>query len=136
MGADPGASCFAPSAEAVSLSRNLLWAAASSAKTREEASRAIWLCDRLATLVDNQPHCVKNGKLLIFSLVAATLGGLDSLGGALVGGLLIGISQTMIAGYVGFIGTELSLPGALLVMVVVLLFRPTGLFGTKRIERV
>lgn len=75
-------------------------------------------------------------RVLIFSLVAATLGGLDSLGGALVGGLLIGISQTMIAGYVGFIGTELSLPGALLVMVVVLLFRPTGLFGTKRIERV
>ena len=39
------------------------------AKTRQEASRAIWLCDRLATLVDNQTHCVKNGKLLIFSLI-------------------------------------------------------------------
>ncbi len=39
------------------------------ARTRDEATRAIWLCDRLATLVDNQPHCVKNGKLLIFSLV-------------------------------------------------------------------
>eukprot|EP00750_Incisomonas_marina_P014138 INCI17609.11.p1 GENE.INCI17609.11~~INCI17609.11.p1 ORF type:complete len:5029 (+),score=1065.32 INCI17609.11:298-15384(+) len=39
------------------------------AKTRGEASRAIWLCDRLATLIDNQTHCVKNGKLLIFSLI-------------------------------------------------------------------
>lgn len=75
-------------------------------------------------------------RVLIFSLVAATLGGLDSLGGALVGGLLIGISQTMIAGYIGFMGSELSLPGALLVMVIVLMFRPTGLFGTRRIERV
>jgi len=48
-------------------------------------------------------------RVLIFSLVAATLGGLDSLGGALLGGLLIGVSQTMVAGYIPFIGTELSL---------------------------
>lgn len=75
-------------------------------------------------------------RVLIFSLVAATLGGLDSLLGALVGGLVIGIAQTMVAAYVPFIGTELSLPGALLVMVVLLIARPTGLFGTRRIERV
>jgi hypothetical protein len=43
------------------------------AKTREQASRAIWLCDRLATLIDNQTHCVKNGKLLIFSLIEQVL---------------------------------------------------------------
>lgn len=75
-------------------------------------------------------------RVLIFALVAATLGGLDSLGGAILGGLLIGVSQTMVAGYVSFMGSQLSLPGALLVMVAVLLFRPTGLFGTQRIERV
>lgn len=75
-------------------------------------------------------------RLLIFALVAATLGGLDSLGGAIVGGLAIGLAQTMIGGYVGFIGSELSLPGALAVMVLVLLTRPTGLFGTRRVERV
>lgn len=75
-------------------------------------------------------------RVLIYSLVAATLGGLDSLGGAIVGGLLIGISQTMVAGYIEFMGSQLSLPGALLVMVIVLLFKPAGLFGTRRIERV
>ncbi|MPY91489.1 MAG: branched-chain amino acid ABC transporter permease [Acidimicrobiia bacterium] len=75
-------------------------------------------------------------RLLIFSLVAATLGGLDSLAGAVVGGFLVGIAQTMIGGYVGFVGSELSLPGALAVMVAVLLTRPTGLFGTRRVERV
>jgi branched-chain amino acid transport system permease protein len=75
-------------------------------------------------------------RVLIFSLVAATLGGLDSLAGALLGGLLIGVAQTMVAGYVPFIGTELSLPGALLVMVLILMVKPTGLFGTPRIERV
>ena len=75
-------------------------------------------------------------RVLIFALVAATLGGLDSLAGALLGGLLIGVAQTMVAGYVPFIGTQLSLPGALLVMVLILMVKPTGLFGTQRIERV
>jgi len=75
-------------------------------------------------------------RVLIYSLVAATLGGLDSLGGALLGGMVIGVSQTMISGYIEFMGGSLSLPGALLVLVIVLLFRPTGLFGTQRIERV
>jgi branched-chain amino acid transport system permease protein len=75
-------------------------------------------------------------RVLIYSLVAATLGGLDSLGGAVLGGLVIGVSQTMVAGYVEFLGAQLSLPGALVVMVAVLLVRPSGLFGTQRIERV
>jgi branched-chain amino acid transport system permease protein len=75
-------------------------------------------------------------RVLIFSLVAATLGGLDSLSGALVGGIFVGVAQTMIGGYVSFMGSQLSLPGALLAMVAVLLWRPTGLFGTRRIERV
>ncbi len=75
-------------------------------------------------------------RVLIYALVAATVGGLDSLGGAIVGGLFIGLAQTMIGGYVGFLGAQLSLPGALVVMVAVLLYRPTGLFGTRRVERV
>ena len=74
-------------------------------------------------------------RVLIFALVAATLGGLDSLGGAVIGGLLVGLSQTMIGGYVAFFGSELSLPGALGVMVAVLVTRPTGLFGTRVVER-
>ncbi len=75
-------------------------------------------------------------RVLIYALVAATLGGLDSLGGAIVGGLFIGLAQTMVGGYVGFFGSQLSLPGALLLMVAVLIWRPPGLFGTKRVERV
>lgn len=75
-------------------------------------------------------------RVLIYSLVAATLGGLDSMGGALVGGIAVGFAQTMIGGYVSFMGSQLSLPGALLAMVAVLLWRPTGLFGTRRVERV
>lgn len=75
-------------------------------------------------------------RLLVFSFAAATLGGLDSPGGAVVGGVLIGLAQSLVPGYVGFIGTELSLVPALAVMLVVLLLRPAGLFGTRKVSRV
>ena len=76
------------------------------------------------------------GKVLIFSFAAATLGGLDSLGGAVIGGLIVGLVQTMSAGYFDFIGQELSTTVALAVIVAVLLVRPSGLFGSERVERV
>ena len=75
-------------------------------------------------------------RVLVFAFAAATLGGLDSPKGALVGGVIIGLSQTLIPAYVPFIGFELSVLPALVVMTAVLLVRPAGLFGTRRIERV
>jgi len=75
-------------------------------------------------------------RLLIFSFAAATLGGLDSPGGAIVGGLSIGLIQTMSAGYIPFINSDLSMITALIVIFIVLLIRPAGLFGTRRVERV
>ena len=75
-------------------------------------------------------------RVLIYGLVAATLGGLDSLGGALVGGLLIGVAQTMIGGYVPLLGSELALPAVFGLMAIVLMIRPTGLFGRRMVERV
>ena len=76
------------------------------------------------------------GTVLIYSFAAATLGGLDSLLGAVVGGILIGFAETMIGGYIDIVGSDLALGGALLVIVVVLYVKPTGLFGSKRAERV
>jgi branched-chain amino acid transport system permease protein len=76
------------------------------------------------------------GTVLIYSFAAATLGGLDSLGGAVIGGLLVGLLETMVGGYVGFLGSELALASALGVIVVILLIKPSGLFGSKRVERV
>ena len=75
-------------------------------------------------------------RVLVYAFAAATLGGLDSPKGALIGGLIIGLSQTLIPAYVPFIGFELSVLPALLAMVAILLVRPAGLYGTKRIERV
>lgn len=79
--------------------------------------------------------------LLIFSFAAAALGGLDSIGGAVVGGLMIGQIQGLGVGFMrDVLGlewiTQLSLAVAFLVILIVLLIRPTGLFGTSRVARV
>jgi branched-chain amino acid transport system permease protein len=76
------------------------------------------------------------GTVLIYSFAAATLGGLDSLGGAVIGGLLVGLLETMVGGYVPILGSELALASALAVIVLILLVTPSGLFGSKRVERV
>lgn len=74
--------------------------------------------------------------VLIFATAAALLGGLDSIKGAVVGGLGLGIGLTLVNGYATFLGGSLSLTVALVVIVVILLVRPTGLFGARRLERV
>jgi branched-chain amino acid transport system permease protein len=74
--------------------------------------------------------------VLIFATAAALLGGLDSIKGAVVGGLTLGIGLALVNGYATFLGGSLSLTTALVVIVVVLLVRPTGLFGARRLERV
>lgn len=68
---------------------------------------------------------------------AATLGGFDSLGGAALSGLLLGVVENMAAGYQpDLIGQELRFSVSLLIILVVLLVRPSGLFGSQRVERV
>ena len=70
---------------------------------------------------------------------AAILGGLDSTGGALVGGLLIGITESLAAGYQDqllFLGRGFGDVVPYVVMIAVLLVRPSGLFGTKELTRV
>lgn len=74
--------------------------------------------------------------ILIFASAAALFGGLDSVKGAVVGGLGLGVAESMINGYATFLGGSLQLTFALLIIVVVLVFKPTGVFGARRIERV
>lgn len=77
--------------------------------------------------------------LLIFSFAAATIGGLDSLIGAVVGGVAIGLIQSLLVGYLGDYDPAfiiLSLAVAFVVILGVLWFKPSGLFGTARVERV
>jgi branched-chain amino acid transport system permease protein len=74
--------------------------------------------------------------VLVYSFAAVTLGGFDSLGGAVLGGLGIAVFETMVSGYVEQIGGELAQATALVMIIVVLLLRPSGLFGSHKIERV
>ena len=73
---------------------------------------------------------------LLFGFVAACVGGFDSIPGAVVGGVLVGMVQTFIPAVFKIIGTEFNFVVALAVIMIVLVFRPQGLFGSKRVERV
>lgn len=70
---------------------------------------------------------------------AAIVGGLDSTEGAVFGGLLVGVSVTFAAGYqneIAFLGRGIQEAVPFIVMFIVLLVRPTGLFGTRELHRV
>lgn len=69
--------------------------------------------------------------LKVFPVVI--LGGLDSIGGAIIGGLIIGLLETFTGGYISP-GLRDVVP--YIVLVVILLVKPYGLFGLKEIERV
>lgn len=71
--------------------------------------------------------------ILISGFVAAVLGGLDSPPGAVIGGLLLGLALSYVSGYEG---SALAPLAALVILMVVLLIRPTGLFAATRERRV
>jgi branched-chain amino acid transport system permease protein len=80
----------------------------------------------------------------LLAFPAIILGGLDSTAGAIVGGVIIGITQNLTAGYQGsgphhyasFLGGGFSSVMPYAVMIVILLVRPYGLFGTPEVRRV
>lgn len=73
--------------------------------------------------------------VLIYAFAAATLGGFDSPGGAIIGGLTIGIGENLAVTYVPWLGSDLKVAVPLLTIIVVLMVRPTGLFGRSKIVR-
>ncbi|KQV12516.1 MULTISPECIES: branched-chain amino acid ABC transporter permease [unclassified Kitasatospora] len=79
------------------------------------------------------------GQIALAAFPAAILGGMDSAVGALAGSLVIGLSSALAAGYqeqLSGLGTGLADVAPYLVMVLVLLVRPNGLFGSKELSRV
>jgi branched-chain amino acid transport system permease protein len=69
----------------------------------------------------------------LIAIAAALVGGLESFKGAVLGGLIMGVAQTFTGGYIGY-GLKEVVP--FLIMVLVLIFKPYGLFGLVKIERV
>jgi branched-chain amino acid transport system permease protein len=74
--------------------------------------------------------------VLLYAIAAAILGGLDSPLGAVVGGLVLGVGLNLVSTYVDFVGDALKLPVAFVVILAVLLVKPTGLFGRSTVRRV
>jgi len=80
--------------------------------------------------------------VFLLGSAAATLGGLDSTLGALVGGLLLGVIESLVTNYPKdwpghtYIGADTAVAVAFVIILVVLLVRPAGLFGSSRVERV
>ena len=74
--------------------------------------------------------------ILVYAFAAAVLGGLESPAGAVVGGLVIGVSLNLLVQYVPAITTNLETPFAFAVLIVVLLIKPSGLFGRREVRRV
>jgi branched-chain amino acid transport system permease protein len=90
-----------------------------------------------ALVVPTTPGLVPSSMqtILVFAFAAAALGGFDSLLGAVVGGMIVGVADALTTGYVHALqGIDLIVPFGLILLVLV--FRPAGLFGVTRVERV
>ena len=74
------------------------------------------------------------GGILLYAFAAALLGGLTSPLGAVIGGFIVGVLENLAGAYL--VGTDIKLSVALVIIVGVLLLRPSGLFGRTVVTRV
>ena len=74
-----------------------------------------------------------NSSLGLKAIPAVLVGGLDSITGAIVGGLIVGLLECLVTGY---LSSELGEVVPFIVLLIVLLIKPYGLFGLVRIERI
>jgi branched-chain amino acid transport system permease protein len=87
-----------------------------------------------------QAHAYMGFLLGLKAFSAAVLGGIGNLAGAVIGGLLLGIIESLGAGYIGdltggFLGSQYQDVFAFMVLILVLVFRPSGLMGERVAER-
>jgi len=74
------------------------------------------------------------GGVLLYAFTGALLGGITSPIGAVVGGLIVGVTENLVGTYL--IASQLKLTVALALIILVLVLRPNGLFGTAIVRRV
>src|SRR5579864_1661516 len=74
------------------------------------------------------------GGVLLYAFTGALLGGITSPVGAVIGGLIVGVTENLVGTYL--IASQLKLTVALALIILVLVFRPNGLFGTAIVRRV
>jgi branched-chain amino acid transport system permease protein len=88
----------------------------------------------VAPIVFLEPNMM--GGILLYGFAGALLGGISSPVGAVAGGFMVGVLENWVGTYVPFVGSELKLTVALVLIVTVLVFRPSGLFGQVVVKRV
>ncbi|MFA7666057.1 MAG: branched-chain amino acid ABC transporter permease [Burkholderiaceae bacterium] len=76
------------------------------------------------------------GIIIVYAFAAAVVGGLSSYRGAVVGGVVVGVSQAMSMAYLPWLGADLQIVVPLLLIVAVLIVKPEGLFGSTVVARV
>lgn len=76
------------------------------------------------------------GPVLIFAFAACALGGIDSPLGAVVGSLIVGVTETLASTYVPFLGADMKIAVPFSIIVLTLLVKPEGIFGSKSGARV
>jgi branched-chain amino acid transport system permease protein len=74
--------------------------------------------------------------ILLYGFAGAVLGGLTSPAGAVLGGILVGVTENLAGAYIPVVGAELKLPIALVLIVAVLVVKPSGLLGRATVQRV
>jgi branched-chain amino acid transport system permease protein len=74
--------------------------------------------------------------VLLYGFAGAVLGGLTSPGGAVVGGFAVGVIENLAGAFIPYVGRELKLTIALVLIVAVLMVRPSGIFGRQVVTRV
>jgi len=74
--------------------------------------------------------------VLLYGFAGAVLGGLTSPGGAVLGGFAVGIVENLAGAFIPYVGRELKLTIALVLIVAVLMVRPSGIFGRRVVTRV
>lgn len=76
--------------------------------------------------------------VLLYAFAAAVLGGLDSPLGAVVGGLIIGVTENLVGTYSpeSWLGPDMSLTVTVAIIILVLVIRPSGIFGRRSLRRV
>jgi branched-chain amino acid transport system permease protein len=81
-----------------------------------------------------QPNMMQT--VIIYAFAAAVLGGIESPLGAVVGGLIIGVTVNLAGAYVPGVGGDLQLAVAFAIIIAVLVLKPNGLFGRAQVRRV